>query len=196
MVTVIISVILIWALYSVLFRGENFATLFASGLLIGALVGFVVALLIPPKFEEKVSSFPLEKVQYKTDTTGKYTFLEMGTLDDEEYCIFYYYGENGVLNQNTFLTKNVSIKPGFDTAKVEFKKFSRDKNATINYFSLQKIPDSEIIIYLPSCPIEWIKSKLSLKFRGSFFNKTRLFNNEKNLLNASFRGKGRKSVNK
>ena len=82
MVTIIISAILIWALYSVLFRGEKFVTLFASGLLAGAIVGFVVALLIPPKFEEKVSSFPLEKVQYKTDTTRKYTFLEMETIED------------------------------------------------------------------------------------------------------------------
>ncbi|HOG15099.1 MAG TPA: hypothetical protein PK674_00785 [Candidatus Absconditabacterales bacterium] len=161
MVTIIISVILIWALYSVLFRSTNFVTLFASGLLIGALVGFVVALLIPPKFEEKVSSFPLEKVQYKTDT-GKYTFLEMETIEDEEYYIFYYYGDNGILEQDKFLTKNVSIKPGCDTAKVEFKKFSRDEDATINYFSIGRPADTEVTIYLPSCPVEGIKSKLSL----------------------------------
>ena len=158
MVAIIISAILIWALYSVLFRGEKFVTLFASGLLAGAIVGFVVALLIPPKFEEKVSSFPLEKVQYKTDTTRKYTFLEMETIEDREYYLFYYYGDNGILEQNKFLTKNALIKPSCEsTAKVEIKTFSRDKNATINYFSIRRPADTEVTIYLPSCPIEWIK---------------------------------------
>ena len=96
----------------------------------------------------------------------------METLDDKEYYIFYHYGENGILNQNKFLTKNVLIKPNCDTAKVEIKKFSRNKNATINYFSSQNPPDPEVIIYLPSSDWLNIKSKLSLVFRDSSFQQT------------------------
>ncbi len=170
MVTIIISCILVAALFGFLFRDEDFFISLFFGLLAGMLVGLIAGLIIPAKFEEKVSSFPLEKVQYKTDTTGKYTFLEMETIEDEEYYIFYYYGDNGILEQGKFLTKNVSIKPGCDTAKVEFKKFSRDEDATINYFSIRCSADTEVTIYLPSCPIEWINRKLSLKFRDSFFS--------------------------
>ena len=160
MATVIISIIFMALLLGVIFHLIDDGDLSSSllgvmlGTVLGAVIGIIVSVKIPAKFEEKVSSFPLEKVQHKTDTTGKYTFLEMETLDDKEYYIFYHYGENGILNQNKFLTKNVLIKPNCDTAKVEIKKFSRNKNATINYFSSQNPPDPEVIIYLPSYPID------------------------------------------
>jgi hypothetical protein len=160
MATVIISIIFMALLLAVIFHliddEDRSSSLLGSllGTFLGAVIGIIASVKIPAKFEEKVSSFPLEKVQHKTDTTGKYTFLEMETLDDKEYYIFYHYGENGILNQNKFLTKNVLIKPNCDTAKVEIKKFSRNKNATINYFSSQNPPDPEVIIYLPSYPID------------------------------------------
>lgn len=160
MATVIISIIFMALLLAVIFHliddEDRSSSLLGSllGTFLGAVIGIIASVKIPAKFEEKVSSFPLEKVQYKTDTTGKYTFLEMETIEDEEYYIFYYYGDNGILEQGKFLTKNVSIKPGCDTAKVEFKKFSRDEDATINYFSIRCSADTEVTIYLPSCPIE------------------------------------------
>jgi len=159
MVTINISIMLVGTLFGFLFRDKKFS-LFDSGARIGVIVGVFLGVFvgvtlsgkIPAKFEERIISFPLEKVQHKADSVA--AFLGTKTIEGEEYYIFYYYGENGILNQNTFLTKNVLIKPNCDTAKVEIKKFSRNKNATINYFSIQDPPDPEIIIYLPSCPIE------------------------------------------
>jgi len=155
MVTIIVSIMLVAALFGFLFRDEKFSFSDSGagiGLIVGIFVGVTLSDMIPAKFEEQIISFPLEKVQYKTDTVA--TFLRTETIECKEHYILSYYEENGYLKQDTFLTEKVLIQTSCDTAKVEFKKFSLDEDATINYFSIQDPPDPEIIIYLPSCPIE------------------------------------------
>ncbi len=118
---------------------------------IGLACGAMVGLIIPGKFEEQIISFPLGN-----DTGSQTTFLETETIEGEEYYVFYYYGKNGCLKQEKFLKKKALIESShnIDMAKIEIRRYSCDENATINYFSLRKIPDPEVIIYLPSYPID------------------------------------------
>lgn len=152
MVTIIISIMLVAALFGFIFRDEKFSFSDSGagiGVIVGIFVGVTLSDMIPAKFEEQIISFPLGN-----DTGSQTTFLETEIIEGEEYYVFYYYGKNGCLKQEKFLKKKALIESShnIDMAKIEIRRYSCDENATINYFSLRKIPDPEVIIYLPNNP--------------------------------------------
>ncbi len=92
MVTIIISIMLVAALFGFIFRDEKFSFSDSGagiGVIVGIFVGVTLSDMIPAKFEEQIISFPLEKVQYKTDTVA--TFLRTETIECKEHlCRLYF----------------------------------------------------------------------------------------------------------
>ncbi len=156
MLTLIISIIF-WTLFWGLIVDTERPLSYIVGATLGSIFGSALAIfLLPAEFEEQIASFPLEKTQY-TDTASK-AFFEVetvsGSIDNKKFYIVQYYGEEGTLKQEKFLSEDVVIKPTSDTvATIEFKKFSRQKGSTKNLFSLQFLKHEEITIYLPDCQL-------------------------------------------
>lgn len=122
-----------------------FFTLIA--LLIGALIGVVVAIVLPAKTEIVKTTYNLETLQDNNSVKSSF-FLGCGQIDGKMKYVFYY-ERDGFYKLEQVDYEEVKVKYSDEKPKVE--RFNRKyvKDAFINNFAFDDNSYQEYIIYVP-----------------------------------------------
>ena len=103
------------------------------GILVGLLLGAMVAIIIPSKTKEVVEIYYLETLQDNNSVKGSF-FLGSGNINGEMKYVFYYDVDGGYkMNQISY--DNTLIKYTEDSPKVEHYKLVKT-DAFINHFTI------------------------------------------------------------
>lgn len=118
------------------------------GILIGSFLGFLFALMMPSKLENKVYTYKLEPIQSSNSYINS-------TVINDKLNYFYYYKEKNSIHMNQIVSSdNVLIKYD-DMPRVEIYKEEKIKDEFINNFSINThcVCSDNIIIYIPNSSV-------------------------------------------
>lgn len=154
------TIIIVSVLFSFLFLKDDYSyidwrdliLIIPFTLFIGAFIGGLIAVALPAKTEQVVTTYELESLQDGSLMSGSF-FLGSGVVKDEMKYIFYY-EEDGFykLKQVDYNDAKISYSDG--KPRAERYKFEEVVGPFINYFALDYLGEEEYIIYIPKGTIK------------------------------------------
>ena len=124
------------------------------GAVLGAFLGFVIAIIVPTKTETKIDVYPIEALQDTEVGSGTF-FLGFGQVGDKMKYSFYYETEGGYrlrqVDSDSTLIKSTYVLP-----RVEEYSRVPAKNRFWNRFSLylRCAHENSFVIYVPEGSIK------------------------------------------